>query len=250
VAFVRDWEVWTARIDGTNERQLTERSPTDPSSGDAEPAWSPDGRQIAFVHGAVSGWTTPAWFAGQQLFVVPASGGAAHPVTAASQAIRDLGTPAWSPDGSQLAYVSLTQQDLERRTASHLGSLHLVRVDSTNDHVLALPTSLGGAAQPAWSPDGTRLAFATCKGLGVMNADGTDIRLLTHARTCSPTLVGSDPAWAPDGTRIVFTRSGHFFGLENEFPPPTNLWTINPDGTGLTRLTDVPSYDTDPTWLP
>jgi Tol biopolymer transport system component len=184
---------------------------------------------------------------------VPTGGGVARPVTAASEPVRGLGAPAWSPDGSRLAYVALTAKDTERPWSGRFGpfgSLHVVDLDGTNDQVLTLPPGLDGAASPAWSPDGTRLVFATCKGLAVMNADGSGFHALTSASTCSSNPTDGSPAWSPDGTRIVFVRNVEFFGLQNEPSPPSNLWTINPDATGLSRLTDVPSYDTDPTWLP
>jgi Tol biopolymer transport system component len=132
--------------------------------------------------------------------------------------------------------------------------------------VLALPSGVG-AAEPAWSPDGSRMVFATCTGLGAVNADGTGFHMLTNAPPCATGLVDTTPfldttpCWSPDGTKIVFARIVPvFFGLDLhiEYPelwarksaPPTNLWSINADGTGQTRLTDVPSYDTDPIWLP
>jgi Tol biopolymer transport system component len=252
--------IWTARLDGTGEQQLTDTvtehsvSVGDAESSDSDPAWSPDGRQIAFVReGTMPPGPSPSWCCGVQIFVVPSGGGAARPVTAASEPIRDLGTPAWSPDGSRLAYVALTVNDFDRGWSGRygpFGSLHLVNLDGTNDHVLTLPAGLDGAASPAWSPDGARLVFATCKGLAVINADGSGFHALTTTSTCSTNPTDGFPAWSPDGTEIVFVRNVEFFGLRNESSPPSNLWTIKPDATGLSRLTDVPSYDTEPTWLP
>ncbi|HEV8340087.1 MAG TPA: hypothetical protein VGR25_10600 [bacterium] len=95
---------------------------------------------------------------------------------------------------------------------------------------------------PAWSPDGTRIAFASDRAGGnnwdiyVMAADGTGVtRLTTHVA------LDWNPAWSPDGTKILFTTYRYGGG---------ELATMNPDGTGVTRLTTNTSYDRHPKWSP
>jgi TolB protein len=98
---------------------------------------------------------------------------------------------------------------------------------------------------PSWSPDGTRLAFASFRSGGsdiyVVNADGSGLRNLMPSE--SPAVHFDDaPAWSPDGTRIAFAtdRAGH-----------RAIWTMRPDGTDLVQLTaDPDARDYEPSWSP
>ncbi len=113
------------------------------------------------------------------------------------------------------------------------------------------PTKLVKGSNPAWSPDGTRLAFNRVERLYVLDSSGNGVEKLADDA------VG--PAWSPDGKRVAFT------GSENPFPDciPTStyqiLWTIAADGTDRKLFTpkgvaeeicSVPGGDTDPSWSP
>jgi Tol biopolymer transport system component len=94
---------------------------------------------------------------------------------------------------------------------------------------------------PAWSPDGTRIAFVSLFPgnfeIQVMNADGSGVtRLTSHSAT------DWKPTWSPDGTRIAFQTNRHgTFNFE--------IYSMNAaDGTGLARLTNRPGNDLDPAW--
>ncbi len=96
---------------------------------------------------------------------------------------------------------------------------------------------------PAFSPDGTKIAFASSirnsgpdAKIYVMNADGTDPTNLTTAAD------DRDPAFSPDGRKIAFTR-----GL---FGSNADIYVMNADGSGQTRLTNVRANDTSPAFSP
>ena len=104
-------------------------------------------------------------------------------------------------------------------------------------------TSTAGGVEfqtdPAWSPDGTRIAFASARegsfDVYVMNADGTGTTRLTSSDAND-----QGPTWSPDGSRIAFARSsdgGH-------------VWVMNADGTGVRRLTDDLAAEGEPSWSP
>ena len=96
-----------------------------------------------------------------------------------------------------------------------------------------------GGSWPAWSPDGTRLAFSSVRGDGLwtMNADGTGLRRVTT----SPT-IDIQPAWSPDGRRLAFART---------VPgSATDIFVVGVDGRGLRRVTWNRGQDAEPDWAP
>jgi Tol biopolymer transport system component len=106
--------------------------------------------------------------------------------------------------------------------------------------LLRLPRYKGDAEFPQMSPDGRLIMFERAKGpLGrprfgqaifVMNADGTDVHRVTPWRLRA----GDNPDWAPDSSRILFRSQ------ENGEADRAQFYTVRPDGTGLTRLTNFP----------
>ncbi len=114
-----------------------------------------------------------------------------------------------------------------------------------------LTNSAGLDDSPAWSPDGTRIAFARGAGpqrdLYTMNADGTDIVRLTNDAA-----VESDPAWSPDGTKLAFGRS--VMGASYFTPPPqgvdAEIFVMNIQTGETVQLTDNNVEDGNPAWSP
>jgi Tol biopolymer transport system component len=149
------------------------------------------------------------------------------------------GQPAVSPDGRTVAFA----HELD----DHGPVIGSIPIDGG---VVSWLTDEGlfVTGAPSWSPDGTRIAFpAHDRGgqrLYVMNANGTGQRALT----------GDDlhwvdsAAWSPDGSVIAFTASP----LSGEDDPSVwDVYTIRPDGTGLTNVTSTPEIDEGaPTWSP
>jgi Tol biopolymer transport system component len=138
--------------------------------------------------------------------------------------------PAWSPDGTRLAF-SFTEGPCAE------GDLRIVDADGSNPIVL---TEDSAEEDAAWSPDGTRIAF-TGRGSGtgdiyVVSADGSDLRRLTTHRAWD-----RDATWSPDGARIAFT---------SERDDNLDIYVINADGSGLKRLTTHPAPDEGPVWSP
>jgi WD40-like Beta Propeller Repeat len=136
---------------------------------------------------------------------------------------------AWSPDGTTIAFT--------RAVSEGEGEIDLVDADGTTRRVLA---KLPQTYQVAWSPDGSRIAYSAGPGyLFVMRSDGTGIVQLTEP---SSPCGDEAPAWSPDGTRIAFRRfcNEQYLGI----------FSINADGTELTKLASTQVRDSGPAWSP
>jgi Tol biopolymer transport system component len=139
--------------------------------------------------------------------------------------------PAWSADGSQLAYSSSGAD----------ADVWVINADGTGDHDVSNDPD-GPDIQPAWSPDGMQIAFVKqnfdgTSAIWVMDSDGGNQRQLTDDSS-----INVRPNWSPDGTKIAFpsSRSGSF-----------ELYTIASDGTNRRRLTFTDSIQEDnPNWSP
>ena len=117
-------------------------------------------------------------------------------------------------------------------------SIYTVRSDGMG--TVRVTNDLARDTDPAWSPDGIRIAFTRQRdgerAIYVVNEDGSDVRRLTPT-----TWPSFHAAWSPDGTRIAFTsvREGN-----------ADVYVTNVDGSGELRLTNNPTIDTDPAWSP
>jgi Tol biopolymer transport system component len=120
------------------------------------------------------------------------------------------------------------------------GHTDVYTINSNGTGSTRLTTNAAADENPAWSPDGATIAFATNRDgsyrIYVMNADGSNQRPLS-----SNAANARQPAWSPDGQKIAFVGSagGH-----------PELYVMNADGTNVVRLTDSAGNDSDPAWSP
>ena len=224
-------EIAVVNEDGTGQLRLT-NNVTD----DIQPTWSPDGSQIAFS-GTRGG--------GSNIFRMNADGSGQVPITNTTQ-MSNL-DPAWSPDGQKIAFVS-------SRGGTGRSEIWVMGADGSNPQRLTvnkeLSTDSSGPIysndrEPAWSPDGSRIAFSSDRDGGlanyeiyVVNADGSNPLRLTNSAQDD-----SNPTWSPDGSRIAFSSKRDFGHPE--------IYVMNADGSGQTNLTNTnASNEAEPSWSP
>jgi hypothetical protein len=155
--------------------------------------------------------------------------------------VRDV---APSPDGTRVAFTVAWYPEGESLMD---GDIYVADIDGTD--LRRLTTAAQMDEQPAWSPDGTRLAFRSMRSgnwdIWVMAADGSEqVNLMVNELPATST--DATPAWSPDGLRIVYSSDIDNFAY-------AKLWTMRPDGSNKRRVlpqagtTDI---DREPSWSP
>jgi Tol biopolymer transport system component len=144
--------VWAVKPDGSGLHELVRRSGS--VSTTANPAWSPDGKSLAFGNGVVGG-----------IALSEANGFGLHEITNPGLGGGD-GFPAWSPDGKKIAFVRMSAQDLGT------GSIMVARADGKGARRLAKPGAETDWARPAWSDDGVFVLYADVYGIEIVKATG------------------------------------------------------------------------------
>jgi TolB protein len=216
-------QIFETAADGSGSRQLTFGW-----RGASDPAWSPDGRHIAFAR-----WDGHT----DRLVTMNTTTGRIRTLTQPGvEAIE----PSWSPNSKRIAF---------RTAPPSSGLSHIEILDIHTGQTEAVTTSgppdspdWHDDQSPAWSPDGSRIAFTRCHvrcWIEVVKTDGTDPRALTAGPW------DSDPAWSPDGTQIAFdTVWDHDGG-------PFDIAVMDADGSDPRPVTLTPDRtELSPAWQP
>jgi TolB protein len=116
------------------------------------------------------------------------------------------------------------------------GQLEVMNADGSNVKTL----TAGRGSDPAWSPDGAKLAFTGDSGIFLMNADGTGAVQLTDG--------GMEPSWSPDGSRVAFVML-RWDSTGTELTLHQRIAVVNADGSGFAWLSAGP-HDDSPAWSP
>jgi TolB protein len=223
IAFVRDAQYFVVTNGVEEQLAVGFREPVSVPSTARAPSWSPDSRRLVIAPGAPDPLSFPT--GRSDLYVVDVTSGAARQLTATPHV--DEGAARWSPDGSQIAFVRRTEEPpyLE---------VDLIDPDGGGERRFLLDASL-----PAWSPDGRAIAFTRDGHLFVADVATASARRVTRHSARERVVFGG--VWAPDGRTLYVDKAA-----ENV----RDLFTVDPAGRTLRRLTTSPSWDSDPRWSP
>ena len=186
VGDLRDWEIESSRIDGSERRRLTKNS-----VADVNPEWSPDGNRIA-------------WVSGGSIRVMQSDGTDAREIAPSITAMAL--PPQWSPDGRKIAFIAREERDPAEVKGINTEYEYMLYVAAEDGSGLSR-MSESWVVSPTWSPDGLHLAFVKPAGRArsstyIAKADGSESRELI---SFTP---GHNFSWSPSGDHILFSNGG------------------------------------------
>jgi Tol biopolymer transport system component len=195
------------------------RVPADNPGWDGEPAWSPDNTMLAFASSRGD--------EGARIFTMNVDGSNQLQLTQDDENLQHDMNPSWSPDGSQIVFQRYANVD----------DIMIINVDGTDLHNL---TNTPDIAEwwPDWSPDGTQIIYSVMQGevgLYIINANGTNSTRIYDEFVYQSSFSINN--------KIAFIPSEY-----DNFNWSKQLFTINPDGTGLQQLTFLDSNCDHPSW--
>jgi TolB protein len=231
IAFVEHFglntEICIIDADGGNKRNSTNHP-----HEDVGPLWSPDGSKILFISYRNSDSNRDSLGVTSDIFVMEADGSDQRQLT--NNPSSDY-YPDWSPDGSEILFLSRYRVDRHDRTIAT--DIFVMNVDGSNKRNITNDFSWDHAAR--WAPDGKRIVFASNRGgsidIYIIDKEGNNEQRLTRES------INLSPVWSPDGRRIAFTsqRDGN-----------SDIYLMNADGSNQQNVSRKRGDDILPTWSP
>jgi Tol biopolymer transport system component len=217
-----NYDIYTMDLNGNQFHRMT-TGQADPFTSYAhwEPDWSPDRSKIAFSYSSGSG-------SQYDIYVASAQGGAKTNLT--NGASTDDRFPLWSPDGTKILYT---------RTVVQAGgggdnTIWMMNADGTNkQQIMSIP---GRETAQSWHPSGQKFLYTNNSTDTLYEYD----MATGQSRSLGFATYGIE--YSPDGSKIVCVANG-----PNGYP---DIWVMNADGTGKTRMTNRLEADFHPSWSP
>lgn len=225
---------------------------------DFEPAWSPDGSTIAYVHGDIipeatgiylinsDGTNKRLWNAGRSVYspswspdgewIAFSDGAQIYKQKLNGDSLIQLTFegrnffPDWSPDGKWITY------DSNKDSPNGMNFIWLMKFDGSDKERMAYDPASGEIRMPNWAPDGKKIVYQKYIGIGspeifAMDSFGNNTIRLTYDEKFD-----SYPKYSPDGNKIAFTSYPQGFASQ------TQIWLMNADGTNKRQLTTTQGY--------
>jgi len=223
-----DFELFTMNPDGSGRTQITHNSFDEQRMtyfNDVAPKWSPSGDKLLFIQA----WSIPALTAVDDLFTVNPDGTGEQRLFGGGL-LADIG---WSPDGDRIVLTACTAFG----HGSCFGYNAFTSNRDANDFTRLAVNDGRSDLDVDWSSGGDKIAISDAHDIWIVAADGSP--------GVTPLVTGpaldADPSWSPDGRKLAFTsdRDGN-----------DEIYVVNADGTGQTRLTHDARFDGAAAWSP
>lgn len=239
------------RPDGSDDHWAIPQVPISKGGQQAHPDWSPDGSLLAFAVDDATDDSKPPELLTRDLWISQPDGTEAERVLDCVLPCVEVDYPAWSPDGSKIAFKEFVEND-----GVPDFSIRLMDVQTRVVTTLVTAAGTDRLREPRWSPDGQRIALELSHWTAAGELAETAIAVV-DLRDPVPTprvitdwsLWATYPDWHPTEDLIVFSTRP-WAQLENG---PSNLFTVRPDGSDITQLTEFGAGETRavlPTWTP
>lgn len=225
-------QIFIVKPDDSSWRQLT-----DDPGGAMMPAWSPDGQYIIYLTERDGVLSVNRKNPVGEIYIMKVDGSEQRRITNNQDFERSF---QWSPQNNLLVISANVYEppgyDAER--------IYLMGLDGIIQQQL---TTVGYNSDPKWSPDGSLILFTSSRddrsGIYLMNSDGSNQTCLIEdvpAHDGKDAILNITPSWAEDGRSILFSsnRDGDW-----------DVYTIRPDGTHLTQITNLPGNEYSPVWV-
>ena len=190
---------------------LTELAPTANGSSWTQ-TWAPDGKSIVFASNRTGK---------NELFSVNVDGSGLRQLTFNGDNI----TPWYSHDGGHIAFISNRDGNNE---------IYIMNPDGSNQ--TRLTHTPDNEVDPVWSPDDQTIGYVVNKEVTTIHVDGSQTKTLTNGANYDSWL-----RWSPDGQYLAFSAN-----VDNQ----REIFVVKSDGSGMTRLTNNPTFDGNEAWVP
>lgn len=241
--------VYTSNLDGSDLMQITNDT-TVLDKTPYSPNWSSDGNRIVFAAVDFDNTSTPASYL-TDIYTVNADGSNLRRIVEGELFTITLfertGFPAWSPDGTRVAFISANVDSSE-------AGLYVVNADGSDlelvVNILDSDSQFISAVSPVWSPDGSSVAFIGATSENVrdniytVNPDGSEPKQITNLEY-NFTIIRPSIAWSPDGTHIAFSAELSMDVPNVQYSRVQQIYTASIDGSNLQQLINAPHSTED-----
>ena len=245
LAFSAGGQIYVMNSDGSGVRPIKANTP---GARDSYPVLSPDAKSVAFIREEEPGQ--------YKLCVVGVDSSGLQCLTAG---VAPLGEPSWSPDGSRLAFIQGHDPTVNGFAGITGCSPEVCVIEIASGKETNLTQGFGGT-DPAWSPDGTRIAFSSLRDgnyeIYTVALKGDQLQRLTYTEWAE-----AEPSWSPDGRKIAYVS--HLIQANNDcgFMPTggvgggdtveatSSVYLMNVDGSDQTSLAGTTGA-TELSWSP